>query len=142
METPKPPERKNAIQVHIITNAYTHNLIINIDIVNLTVFLFSTGREVCEEPIGEGFFEILGLGTKRHEIHPCHDNPSPCQMPYDWDRCRSLGYNCGVQRPELSSDDLEPIDRVCEKPCPGNPDMFEAKELAVCQPERYLAPGT
>ncbi|ODN06377.1 EF-hand domain-containing protein 1 [Orchesella cincta] len=98
------------------------------------------GSEVCEKPIGEGFFEILGLGVKRRDVHPCADNPNPEPMPYDWDRCRSLGYNCGVQRPELTDDDLECIDQVCEKPCPGNPDMFETKELAVCQPERYLAP--
>jgi len=62
-------------------------------------------------------------------------------MPYDWDRCRTLGYNCGVQREEYGEDDMEPIDQLCEKPCPGNPDMFETKDPAVCQPERYLAPG-
>lgn len=99
------------------------------------------GREVCEAPIGEGFFEFLGLGSKKRNIHPCADNPNPCPMPYDWDKCRTLGYNCGVQRPELSLDDLECIDRVCDKPCQGNPDMFETKETAVCQPERFLAPG-
>jgi hypothetical protein len=62
-------------------------------------------------------------------------------MPYEWDMCKKLGYNCGLQRQEYEEEDLEPIDQVCEKPCPGNPDMFEAKDLAVCQPEKYLAPG-
>jgi len=62
-------------------------------------------------------------------------------MPYDWDMCRSLGYNCGVQRPPLAPEDLEPVDQVCGKPCPGNPDMFETKEIGVCQPSRYVAPG-
>jgi hypothetical protein len=103
--------------------------------------VYPTGRPVCEEPLGEGFFEYLGMGTQRLDEHPCADNPNPCPMPYDWDMCRKLGYNCGVQRPEHGPEDLEPIDQVCEKPCPGNPDMFEHKECAVCRPDKFLPPG-
>lgn len=79
------------------------------------------------------------LGTQKQSVDPCVDNPNPDPMPYDWDMCRKLGYNCGYQRPTNVD---EPIDQLCDKPCPGNPDMFETKELAVCQPERYVAPGS
>jgi len=94
------------------------------------------GPEVCEEPIGEGFFEHLGMGPKP-PTDPCADNPNPCPMYYDWDRCRELGYNCGTQR---AQDGAEPCDEICGRPCPGNADMFETKECAVCQPERHVAP--
>jgi hypothetical protein len=80
----------------------------------------------------------LGLGIQKRGEDPCAENPNPAPMYYDWDMCRKLGYNCGVQRP---SDAEEAIDYICDKPCPGNADMFETQEVAVCQPERYLAPG-
>lgn len=72
-------------------------------------------------------------------MNPCLENPNPCKEPYDWDMCRKLGYNCGVQRTS-GANDLEPMDQVCEKPCPGNPDMFEQKDCAVCRPDRYVPP--
>jgi len=98
------------------------------------------GKPVCEEALGEGFFEHLGLGSERHEVHPCAENPNPIPLCYDWDMCRKLGYNCGVQRPEPGVDDVEGIEQVCDKPCPGNPDMFEMKECAVCRPSREVPP--
>jgi hypothetical protein len=98
------------------------------------------GRSVCAEPLGEGFFEYLGMNTQKVDENPCAENPNPCQQSYPWNHCTTLGYNGGVPRPELGQGDMEPIDQVVESPCPGNPDAFEQKDCAVCTPERYVPP--
>jgi len=98
------------------------------------------GREVCEQPLGEGFFERLGLGVRNSKVDPCADNPNPCPMPYDWNMCRQLGQNCGVARPSMPVGEVDPDGPCCETPSPGNPDMFETKSEMKKNPECYLVP--
>ncbi|CAG7722699.1 unnamed protein product [Allacma fusca] len=77
------------------------------------------GPPVCEQPIGEGFFEHLGLGRKIvvKKLPPLEENPYPFPCCYEWD-----------------SFPQDP----CLNPSAGSPDSFEQTNCnSVCTPTQY-----